>query len=192
MIAYIWVGLVVIGTVCGIALGNGEAVADAVMNSAGTSAALCLGMLGTYMLWMGIMNNAKDAGLIEKLSKAMQRPLGAIFRGVKKGSAAMGYIAMNIAANMLGMGNAATPFGLKAMQELQKENKVKHLPSDDMCTFLILNTASVQLLPLSVIAVRAAAGSSSPSDIVLAAFLATLITAIAGLIGARIFSKVKK
>ena len=141
MIAYIWVGLVVIGTVCGIALGNGEAVADAVMDSAGTSAALCLGMLGTYMLWMGIMNIAKDAGLIEKLSKAMQRPLGAIFRGVKKGSAAMGYIAMNIAANMPGMGNAATPFGLKAMQELPKANKVKHLPSADMCTILILNTA---------------------------------------------------
>ena len=192
MIAYIWVALITAGTVCGIALGNGQAVSDAVMNSAGTSAALCLGMLGTYMLWMGIMNIAKDSGLIEKFSRAMQKPLGAIFKGVKKGSAAMGYIAMNIAANMLGMGNAATPFGLKAMQELQSQNKEKHLPSDDMCTFLILNTASVQLIPLSVIAVRAAAGSKDPSEIVVAAFLATLITAIAGLIGARIFSRVKK
>lgn len=76
MIAYIWVGLVVIGTVCGIALGNGEAVADAVMNSAGTSAALCLGMLGTYMLWMGIMNIAKDAGLIEKTLKGDAEAFG--------------------------------------------------------------------------------------------------------------------
>ena len=192
MTAYIWAFLIVVGTAAGIALGNGQAVADAVMDSASASCALCLGMMGTYMLWMGIMNVAKESGLIDKLSSILKRPLGGIFRGLQKGGEAMGYIAMNIAANMLGMGNAATPFGLKAMAEMQKDNPKKDRPTDDMCAFLILNTASVQILPLSVIAVRSASGSNDPSDIVPAAFLATLITAVFGIIGARVMRRKNK
>ena len=189
MTAYIWTILIAAGTVAGIALGNGGEVAQAAMDSAGSSAALCLGMLGTYMLWMGIMNVAAEAGLTEKLSHAARKPLGRIFRGVKADSEAMGMIAMNIAANMLGLGNAATPFGLKAMSKLQEDNPTPDTPTHDMCTFLILNTASVQLLPLTVIAVRSAASSADPAEIVLPALIATILTAAAGVAAAKLCAR---
>ncbi|MBR4078974.1 MAG: nucleoside recognition protein, partial [Christensenellaceae bacterium] len=114
-----------------------------------------------------------------------------LFKGLKKGTATA-YITMNLVANMLGMGSAATPFGLKAMEELQKQNKDTDRASHEMCLFLIVNTASVQLLPLSIIAIRSAAGSADPTDIVIPAFLATLGTAILGIILAKICAKASR
>lgn len=195
MTSYIWTILIAAGIVGGILLGNGEQVAQAAMDSATGAAAVCMGMLGTYMLWMGVMNVAQEAGLTKKLSGICKRPLSAIFRGVKRDSRAMEMIAMNIAANMLGMGNAATPFGLKAMEQMQADNPSPDTPTHDMCAFLILNTASVQLLPLTVIAVRSAAMSASPAEIALPALISTAVTAAAGLLAAKLcalFSKKSK
>lgn len=191
MTKYIWAFFIVAGTLLGAVLGNASEVADAVMNSAASSAALCIGMIGSYMLFMGMMNIAKEAGIMDKLSAALKKPLGWLFRGVRSAET-MGYIAMNIAANMLGMGNAATPFGLKAMRAMQRDNPSKDSPTEDMCTFLILNTASVQLLPLSIVALRQAAGSVNPQDIIPASIINTLVTAAFGMAAALILRRRSK
>lgn len=180
MIKYIWAGLIVIGIAVGIVTGRADQISEAIMQSAKDSAELCLSMMGIYCLWMGLLNIAQESGMIEGIARRARKLICKLFKGLKEGSQAVGLITLNLVANMLGMGNAATPFGLKAMAALQEENPKKHVASDDMCTFIILNTASVQLLPLSIIAVRAAAGSANPAEIVFSAFLATLATAIFG------------
>lgn len=164
----------------GIVTGRADQISEAIMQSAKDSAELCLSMMGIYCLWMGLLNIAQESGMIEGIARRARKLICKLFKGLKEGSQAVGLITLNLVANMLGMGNAATPFGLKAMAALQEENPKKHVASDDMCTFIILNTASVQLLPLSIIAVRAAAGSANPAEIVFSAFLATLATAIFG------------
>ena len=192
MIRYIWAGMIIIGAVMGIATGNAQAVSEAALNGAKEASQLCFTMVGVYVLWMGIMQIGEDSGLIKSVAKMAKKPISMLFKGVKKNTEAIAYITMNLTANMLGMGNAATPFGLKAMEELQKQNDTPHTPTHDMCTFIILNTASVQLLPLSIIALRSAAGSLSAYDIVFPAFLATLATAVIGVAFAKITAGVSK
>ena len=149
-------------------------------------AELCLSLMGLYCLWLGILNIADKAGIVQKLAAGLGRCIGFLFQGIKRGSDAMGYIALNMVANMLGMGNAATPFGLKAMEALNRENGGKKSPSAAMCMFIIMNTASVQILPLTIIGLRAAAGSAAPGEIIVTSFLATLATAIFGILGAKL------
>ena len=192
VIKYIWAALIVIGIVVGVATGKAELVSSTIMQSAKDAAALSLSLLGVYCLWLGLLNIAQEAGMIKSLAKRAEKLLLKLFRGLKQGSEALGYVTLNLIANMLGMGNAATPFGLKAMSALQELNPKKDRPSDDMCLFIIINTASVQLLPLTIIAVRSAAGSQNPAEIVVTAFLATLATAIFGIIGAKICAGRKK
>ena len=189
MIKYIWAGLIIAGVGVGIALGDLEAVSTTVMQSAGDAAAFALSMIGVYALWLGLLNIANEAGLIEAIARRVQRGIRLLFRGIEKSRDALGYITLNLVANMLGMGNAATPFGLKAMAALQEINPDKKRPSDDMCMFIIVNTCSVQLLPLTIIGVRAAAGAQNPADIVVTAFLATLATAVFGVLGAKICAR---
>ncbi len=189
MIKYVWAGLIVAGVVAGFITGNTEAVSGAVLEGAKEAAALSISMLGVYALWLGVLKIAEDAGLIKSIAKRAERMIALLFTGIKRGSSAVSLITLNIVANMLGMGNAATPFGLKAMQELNRDNPTPGRATDDMCTFLILNTASVQLLPLSIIAVRSAAGSENAADIVLPAFLATLGTAIFGVAIGKLVSR---
>lgn len=192
MIKYLWGGMIIIGVTVGCITGRAEELASAMIKSAESSAALALSLIGVYALWLGLLKIAEEAGMIKTIAKASKKLITAIFRGLKKEGEAAGLITMNLVANMLGMGNAATPFGLRAMQALHAENDDKKRPSDAMCTFLILNTASVQLIPLSIIAVRSAAGAKNPSDIVPTAFLATLITAVVGVVLAKLCAKVSR
>lgn len=177
MIKYLWGGLIIVGVIWGIATGKGAAVSDAIIAGATEAAEMALSLIGVYALWLGVLKIAEEAGLIRALSKVFIKGVRKLFPKMRE--AAADYVTMNLVANMLGMGNAATPFGLKAMEELKKDADGDS-PTDEMCLFIILNTCSVQLLPLTIIAVRAAAGSSSPYDIVLPAFIATLITAVIG------------
>lgn len=186
MMKYIWAGMIVIGVAVGICTGKADAVGQAITDGAMEGAELCLSLMGIYCLWLGILNIADKAGLVNKMAKVVGRCIGFLFRGLKRDSDAMGYITLNMVANMLGMGNAATPFGLKAMEALNRENGGKKTPSAAMCMFIIINTASVQLLPLTIIGLRAAAGSQAPGEIIVTAFLATLATAIFGIIGAKL------
>jgi len=177
LIKYVWGGLIIIGVVVGLITGRGEAVSDAMIAGAAEAAELALSLIGVYALWLGVLKIAEEAGLIRAISKVFIKGVRKLFPKMRETAA--DFVTMNLVANMLGMGNAATPFGLKAMEELKKDAE-GDAPTDEMCLFIILNTCSVQLLPLTVIAMRAAAGSSSPYDIVLPAFLATLITAVIG------------
>lgn len=192
MINYIWAFLIVVGTVVGIASGNTQAISDAAIDGAKEAALLCISLIGAYALWLGILNIAKDAGLVNTIAKKMRRLIGWLFSDLKKNSKATGYITLNIVANMLGMGNAATPFGLKAMKALQEENPNKNLATHSMCMLLVINASSVQIIPLTVIALRSAAGSTSPAEIVLTAFLATTITTVVGIAAAKIFKRFSK
>lgn len=186
MLKYIWAGLIVLGVLVGAVSGNMEAVSDAVVSGAQEAAELCISMIGIYALWMGLLNIANEAGLVNAIAKRLERVMRLLFRGLRKGSEAIGYITLNMVANMLGMGNAATPFGLKAMQALKDENGGAAEASDDMCMFIIINTASVQLLPLTIIAVRTASGSSDPTEIVGTSLIATFATAVIGVLFAKL------
>ena len=189
MLNFIWAGMIVIGVIVGIATGRVDALSAAMLNSAKESAAMVLSLLGIYMFWMGILNIAKEAGLVQKLAKKMERVLGALFPEVPAGSRASGYISLNIVANMLGMGNAATPFGLSAMKELDELNRHRKIASNAMCMLLCINAASVQLLPLTLIAIRGSYGSAAPADIVLPSLLNTAITAVIAIVLAKIMEK---
>jgi len=190
MINYIWAFLIVVGTVVGIATGNAQTVSNAAVDGAKDAALLCISLVGAYTLWLGVLNVAKEAGLVAALARRMRGIIRRLFPDVPPDGEASGYITLNIVANMLGMGNAATPFGLKAMSALQKLNPVKHRASDSMCMFLVINTASVQILPLTVISLRSAAGSAVPGEIVVTALIATAISAAVGVFVAKIFQRI--
>lgn len=189
MVNYIWAFLIVVGTVVGIATGRADAVSQAALDGAKDAALLCVSLIGAYILWLGVLNVAKEAGLVDAIARRMRGVIRWLFPSVPPGGAASGFITLNIVANMLGMGNAATPFGLKAMKELQAINPDKTRASDAMCMFLVVNASSVQLLPLTVIALRSAAGSASPGDIVITALLATTVTTAVGITAAKIMRR---
>ncbi len=188
MINYIWAFMIVFGIIVSFITGNVEAVSKAIMDSCTTAVNLCIGMLGIYALWMGLMSIAKKSELTNSLSSKMQPILHYLFPNVPKASAAMGFISLNIIANMLGMGNAATPFGLKAMEEMQKLNKSTSIATHDMCMFLVINASSVQLIPSTVIALRQASGSLQPTDITLTALFATACSTIIGIVAVKALS----
>jgi spore maturation protein A len=189
MISYIWAFLIIVGTVVGIATGKVDAVSQAALDGSKDAALLCLGLIGAYALWLGTLNIAHEAGLVSSIARRMRGLIRRLFPGVPPGSAASGFITLNIVANMLGMGNAATPFGLKAMKEMQELNPDKSRATDAMCMFLVINASSVQLLPLTVIALRSAAGSAAPAEIVLTSLLATTVTTSVGIAAARIMRR---
>lgn len=192
MINYIWAFLIIAGTFIGIVTGRADAVSKAAVNGAKDAALLCVSLIGAYALWLGVLNIAKEAGLITSIARRMRRIIKWLFPEVAAGSAASGYITLNIVANMLGMGNAATPFGLKAMKELAQQNKDRQKATNSMCMLLVINASSVQLIPLTVISLRSAAGSAAPAEIVLTAFLATCVTTIVGITAAKIMGRVRK
>ncbi len=192
MVNYIWAFLIVVGTVVGIATGRADAVSQAALDGAKDAALLCVSLIGAYILWLGVLNVAKEAGLVDAIARRMRGIIRWLFPSVPPGGAASGFITLNIVANMLGMGNAATPFGLKAMKELQDINPDKTRASDAMCMFLVVNASSVQLLPLTVIALRSAAGSASPGDIIITALLATTVTTTVGITAAKIMRRLYK
>jgi len=189
MVNYIWAFLIVVGTVVGIATGRAEAVSQAALDGAKDAALLCVSLIGAYILWLGVLNVAKEAGLVDGIARRMRGIIHRLFPGVPTDGAASGYITLNVVANMLGMGNAATPFGLKAMKEMQKLNPDKTRATDAMCMFLVINASSVQLLPLTVIALRSAAGSAGPGDIVITSLLATTVTTAVGITAAKIMRR---
>lgn len=169
----------------------GEA-GTAAIDSSKEAVTLCIAMLGVMSMWTGIMNVAKKAGLIDALTRALRPALRFLFPGVPEGHQANEYIASNIIANMLGLGWAATPYGLKAMEEMKELNHGSHIASADMCTFLIINISSLQLIPVNIIAYRSEYGSISPTSIIGMGLVATLVSTAVGVIfsvvARRIFS----
>ncbi len=189
MVNYIWAFLIVVGTVVGVATGKVQEVSQAAVEGAKEAALLCVSLIGAYALWLGVLNIGREAGLVDAIARRMRGIIRRLFPGVPPNGPASGFITLNIVANMLGMGNAATPFGLKAMKELQAINPDKTRATDAMCMFLVINASSVQLLPLTVIALRSTAGSAAPAEIAVTALLATTVTTTVGIIAAIIMRR---
>lgn len=180
MVNYIWAFMTVGGIIYMILTGNADSVLKSITDGAGNAVQICLSLVGIYCLWLGIMNIAREAGLIEKLSEALSPFLKKLFPAT--GKKAFDLISMNIAANMLGLGDAATPFGLSAMEELKKESPLSDTASNSMIMFIILNTASLELIPTTVLSLRNSMGASAPASIVITSLITTAVSATFGII----------
>jgi spore maturation protein A len=189
MVNFIWMGMIVVSVIFGAANGKMEKVAEAAFGGAQTGVTVCLGLISILVFWMGLMRIAEDAGLVRKLSSLMAPVVKRLFPDVPADHPAMGYILSNMSANLLGLGNAATPMGIKAMQELQKLNPSPTIATPAMCTLLALNTASITIVPTTMIAIRMNFGSLHPADIVAPTLLATLISTGAAIIIDRWYRK---
>jgi spore maturation protein A len=174
MVNAIWLGMIVIGVVVGGLNGRIEHVTAASIQAAESAVSLSFKLIGVMSLWLGIMKIAEKAGIIRILTYIIRPITRFLFPSVPKDHPALGAIMMLLSANALGIGNAATPMGLKAMQELQKLNPDKETASEAMCTLLALTTAGFTLVPATVIALRAAAGSLSPTEIVATTLIASI------------------
>ncbi|HHY93312.1 MAG TPA: spore maturation protein [Firmicutes bacterium] len=187
MLDAIWLFFFLGGIGLAFAGGHPEAVTLALMQSAEEAVKLALGLIGTMTFWLGFMRIAEEAGLVAGLARVLTPLFHFLFPSVPKEDPAKGAILMNIAANVLGLGNAATPLGLKAMQRLQELNPHPEEATPAMCTFLALNTCCVTLVPTAVLAARTAAGSSAPAVIVGPTFLATLAATLVAIGADRLF-----
>ena len=182
MVTYIWVFFLVVGSSFTIFTGNIESLNNQILKGGTDGIKLLLDMIPLLVLWTGVMKIAEDSKILEKFSKLVCPLLSKLFPSLPKNHPALGYIASNIAANALGLGSAATPFGLKAMECLQEDNPHKDTATEAMVTFLVLNTGGVTIVPTTVIALRMMYGSANPSEIILTSILATFSSNIAGLI----------
>ena len=193
---YIWIALFALGFIVGVIklfMGDFEAL-PAMMDSTFTMSKdgfeMCLGLTGTLTLWMGILKIGEDSGLINRLATFLSPVLTRLFPQIPKGHPALGAIFMNISANMLGLDNAATPMGLKAMQQLQSINTQKDTASNSMIMFLTLNTSGVTIIPFSIMAYRAKAGAADPTDVFLPLLLTSMCSTIVGLIVCSIYQRI--
>lgn len=190
MLNYVWFGLMAIALVVAMINGTAEGVTKGAIDSAKTAVDIALGLVGIMTLWLGIMRVAEKAGLISILGRALRPFSRLLFPELPPDHPAIGAMIMNIAANMLGLSNAATPLGIKAMEELQTANEGrKDTASNAMVTFLALNTSGIQLIPATIIAVLGAAGSKSPTAIIVTTIIATLSGAITAVTVAKILQR---
>lgn len=196
MLNYLWGGMILIAVVYGTVTGNVKEVGNAALDSSKEAVELCITMLGVMALWTGIMQIAEASGLTKKFIKLVRPVLRFLFPEVPEDSKANDYIASNMLANILGLGWAATPFGLKAMTELQKINLAqggkKEVASRAMCTFLIINISSLQLIPVNIIAYRSQYGSVNPAGIVGPAIVATLASTLAAVVFVKVTDRKRK
>lgn len=173
MLNLVWLILLASGIVVAAINGNIELVTEAALGAAKGAVEICFDLIGVMALWLGIMKIAEQGGMVKSLAKLMTPLTVKLFPSVPSDHPAMGAIILNLSANMLGLGNAATPFGMKAMQELQQLNAESDEASEAMCTFLALNTSCITLIPATIIGVRLSFGSSNPTEIVGACIFAT-------------------
>ncbi|NQU28462.1 MAG: nucleoside recognition protein [Candidatus Marinimicrobia bacterium] len=189
MLNYIWFGLMIIALVVGAINGQLTEVTNAAVKSAAVAVEISLGLIGIMAMWLGIMKIAEEGGLIKILARAIRPVARFLFPEIPDGHPAIGAMMMNITANWLGLGNAATPLGLKAMDQLQSLNLSKDTASNSQITFLAINTASITFIPMTVIAVRAELGSMNPFEIISTSIFASTCACIAAITASRILSK---
>ena len=189
MLNYIWLALVLLAVAIGGWNDHLKDVTTGALDGAKTAVTIALGLIGIMALWLGVMRLAERAGLVQRIARGLRPLMQRLFPDVPHDHPAMGSMLMNMAANMLGLGNAATPLGLRAMRDLETLNPRPGVASNAMCTFLAINTSSVQLVPATAIAILAASGSSRPTAIVGTALLATLCAATVAVISAKTFEK---
>lgn len=186
MMNYIFAGMILIASVWGIASGNEADVSSALLQSGIQTVELMMTVTGAMALWSGMMAIAEKSGLTDIFVRILRPPLHLVMPGLDRGSAAEKYVCMNVAANILGLGNAATPPGIMAMRAMSEQNDHPDgRPSPEMVTFAVLNTASVQLIPTTVMTLRSAAGSADPAGIILPVWLTSVCALAAGLLACK-------
>ena len=189
MINYIWFILIFFGSIVGILNGSGEDISKSIIDSCGNTVSFIIQLEGIMCFWCGVMKIAEKSGFTDKLAKVLKPILKLIFKDAAKDEKALGAIVMNITANMIGLSNAATPFGIRAMEEMDRLNSKKDVASDDMSLFLVLNAACIQLVPSTIISIRAACNSDNPGIIILPAIISTTTAAIVGVICCKILQR---
>ena len=187
MINVIWAGLAIIGIVFAMINGTISDVNEAIFKGAKEAVTLCIGLISILVFWLGMMKIAEHAGLLDKLAKLFKPFISRLFPDVPKDHPAMGYILSNMMANLFGLGNAATPLGIKAMEQLKALNGESTEASRSMITFLAINTSSITLIPTTIIAIRMNYGSASPTDIVGPTIIATICSTISAILIDRYF-----
>ncbi|WP_010284334.1 nucleoside recognition domain-containing protein [Bacillus timonensis] len=194
MVNIIWVAMTVIGIIFAVVNGTISEVNEAIFKGASEAVTICIGLISVLVFWLGLMRIAQEAGLLEKLSKLFRPIVSRLFPEVPVNHPAMGYMLSNMIANMFGLGNAATPMGIKAMEQLKELNDGKTSASRSMITFLAINTASVTLIPTTVIAIRMTYKSANPTEIVGPTLIVTVTSAIGAVLIDRYFyyRRVKK
>ena len=182
--AWLWTAMVALSVLCGIAHGQMDAVAAAAMEGAASAVDLCLGMLGGICLWMGVMELLDRCGLSAALAELFRPVLQRLLPRASRDPETLSALSANVSANLLGLGNAATPLGIRAARRMSLG--CDGIASDELCRLVVLNTASIQLLPTTVASVRAACGSTAPMDILPAVWLSSALSVAAGLTAARL------
>ncbi len=195
MLNYIWAFMILIGILYGAFTGNISEVSNGFLTSSKEAVTLCITMLGVLSFWSGIMEIGKRAGIIRQMTKLIMPFVNFLFPNIPKNHESREYITTNIIANILGLGWAATPPGLKAMESLSKLNEEKngikkvHISSNEMCTFLVINISSLQIIPMNIIAYRSQYGSINPAAIVVPAIIATSASTLAAIIFCKLMTR---
>ena len=189
MINYIWAGMITLSFLFAMLTGSLDKVNTALVSGARSAVEMSIGLLGLMCFWTGLLEIAKKSGMTELLSKALEPVMRKLFPELKKDSPAIGAMLLNMVANFLGLSNAATPLGLKAMEELDKENNHKKRASNAMCLFVVINTASITLIPTTVIALRTSNGSEDPFSVIVPVWICSIISVTVGIIVAKLLGK---
>lgn len=192
MLNYIWAFFIIISTIFAFFLGKIDMLNNSIFESTNTAVQLCINLFGSMCLWNGIMKIASTTSFVLIINKMLKPVMKLLFPKIKVNTKIYNEITMNMVANILGLGNASTPLGLKAMKSLQEKNDDKNILNDDMAMFIVLNTASIQLIPTTVIAIRNSLGSSNPTIIIFPVWIATICADIAGVVATKIFIKLGK
>lgn len=181
---YIWSGMIIISIITAVATGRVDETVNAVFEGASTSVATLISFAGAMCFWTGIMKIAEKSGISAIICKIISPIVNRLFPSC--GKTAKQHISMNMTANLLGMGNAATPMGMLAAQELDRENKIPHIPSDAMCMLVVLNTTSFQLMPTTILALRSAAGSQNPMSVIAPIWFASAVAVTVGVLSVKL------
>ena len=189
MLNFLWPIFIIISFVYAFITGNVDKINNSIFESTKSAVDLSITLLGTTCLWNGIMEIATKTSLMDRLTKMLQPIIKFLFPEIKREEKVNKEIAMNIIANLLGLGNAATPIGLKVMKSLQKENTNKDTISNSMAMFIVINTASLQIIPTTVIAIRNSMGSQNPTKIIIPVWIATICAAVTAVTATKIFIK---
>lgn len=189
MLNILWPIFIIISFAYAIFSGNVDKLNESIFSSTSESVNLCISLLGTICLWNGIMQIANKTSIIDRLTNLLKPAMNFLFPELKQEKEIQKEISLNIIANILGLGNAATPLGLKAMKSMQKKNPKKDTLTNSMITFIVLNTASLQIIPTTVIAIRSSMNSKNPTSIVFPVWIATICAAIAGITATKLFIK---
>lgn len=192
MMNYIWSGILIISVICSILTNKISDVSNAVLSGASDAISLVISLTGMMALWTGIMKVAESSGITHIISKIFSPIIKFLFPSLYENRKASDAVCMNITANLLGLGNAATPFGIKAMNEMQKLNKNKSVATQSMIMFVVINTASLQLIPTLLCTIRQKYGSQNPMDILPCLWISSLIALVAGITITKIFEKTEK